>query len=335
MKHIISLIIFIISASAFSATCTSTSRNNYSTNQILTSSALNADFNQLVTKANAFDGGCITDGSLEDDALNTTDFAPMLKGIKEGCKVTYSSATQVSISKCLAAANGQFVSTTIATTVAFGCSGCSSEVASTLYYVYIQTGSSGTTLTPLILTTAPNEDGYDNSGNKVLARFYNNNASDIDTYSIDQWHVNRFIAQDTGLFSVTLTATALGTIVDATFKARRDGKNMHIIGYLDTGTVAGSTAFLTLPSSFRIDSASVVSTVANSHYAGKGDILPSGSMVAAHHVSLFLDGSSTTDIFFAIAGDAEGYTKGTGSGMFTSGNALTVNFTVPIAGWND
>lgn len=174
------------------ATCTATSRNNYVTNQILTSSALNADFNQLVTLANAFDGGCVTAGTLESDALNTTQFAPMLKGIKEGCKVSYSSATQVSIGKCLAAVNGNFVTTTVATTVAFGCTSCSSEVASTAYYVYIATGSTGTTLTPLILTTAPNEDGYDNSGNKVLAKFYNNASSDIQSHSIQNWIVSSF-----------------------------------------------------------------------------------------------------------------------------------------------
>lgn len=194
MMKIIALLLFTLSFSAMGATCTATSRNNYVTNQILTSSALNADFNQLVTLANAFDGGCVTAGTLESDALNTTQFAPMLKGIKEGCKVSYSSATQVSIGKCLAAVNGNFVTTTVATTVAFGCTSCSSEVASTVYYVYIATGSTGTTLTPLILTTAPNEDGYDNSGNKVLAKFYNNASSNIDQYSIYQWIVNGFDA---------------------------------------------------------------------------------------------------------------------------------------------
>lgn len=187
------LLLFFVTFKSFGATCTSTTRNNYTTNQVLTSSALNTDFNQLVTKANAFDGGCVTAGTVEYDALNTTQFAPILKGIKEGCRVTYSSATQVSVGKCLAAVNGTFVYTTIATTVAFGCTNCSVEASSTVYYVYIATGSSATTLTLLILTTAPNEDGYDASGNKVLGRFYNNSASNIDQYSIDQWISNQFI----------------------------------------------------------------------------------------------------------------------------------------------
>lgn len=190
---ILALLLFFYSSLAIGATCTNTTRNNYTTNQVLTSSALNADFNQIVTKVNAFDGGCVTPGSLESDALNSTQFAPILKGLKEGCKVSYSNASTLSISRCLAAVNGSYVTTTSGTNVSFGCTSCSSEVASTLYYVYIATGSSGTTLTPLILTTAPNEDGYDNNGNKVLARFINNAASDIDQYYIQQWHVNDFI----------------------------------------------------------------------------------------------------------------------------------------------
>lgn len=188
------------------ATCTSTTRSNYVTNQVLTSSALNTDFNQLVTKLNAFDGGCITAGTLESDSLNTTQFAPMLKGIKEGCKVSYSNASTVSIGKCLAAVNGNFVTTTAATTASFGCSGCSSETSSTTYYTYIQTGSTGSTLTPLISTTAPNEDGYDDSGNKVLASFYNNASSDIDQYSIRQWAVNQFTPIETGFSAFVSSA---------------------------------------------------------------------------------------------------------------------------------
>jgi hypothetical protein len=197
MTKLIFLLVLLCSFQALGATCTSTTRNNYTTNQVLTSTALNADLNQLVTKANAMDAGCLTNGTLEAAALNSTDFAVPLKAIKEGCKVSYSSATQVSIGKCLSAVNGAFVSTTIATTVAFGCTNCSAEVVSTTYYVYIATGSTGTTLTPLILTTVPNEDGYDDLGNKVIGSFYNNASSDIDQYSLRQWVVNQFISLET------------------------------------------------------------------------------------------------------------------------------------------
>ncbi|MGE3608007.1 MAG: hypothetical protein AB7I27_00365 [Bacteriovoracaceae bacterium] len=205
------IFLFLISSSAFAGTCTTTTRNNYSTNQVLTSSALNSDFNQLVTKVNAFDGGCVSNGSLEYDALNTTQFSPMLKGVKEGCKVSYSNASTLSVGKCLASVNGNFVYTTSPTTVSFGCSSCSAETSSTAYYVYAATGSSATTLNLLILTTAPNEDGYDNSGNRVLAKFYNNASSDIDQNLIRQWVSNQFLPAEVVF---TAKSTSGGTVSD-------------------------------------------------------------------------------------------------------------------------
>lgn len=193
MKMILFLFLA-LSSSVYAGTCTSISRTNSSALSVLTSTKYNNDLNTSYSALNAFDGGCVTSGTLEFDSLNTTQFSPVLKGVKEGCKVSYSNASTVSIGKCLAAVNGTYVYTTVATTASFGCTGCSAEVASTTYYVYIQTGSSATTLTPLILTTTPNEDGYDNSGNKILAKFYNNGSSNIDQYSIKQWKVNGFEA---------------------------------------------------------------------------------------------------------------------------------------------
>lgn len=192
MKNFLVILLMLTLAKAHSATCSNTTRTNYVTNQILTSSALNADFNQLVTKLNAFDGGCVTDGTLEFSALNTSDFGVLLKGVHQGCKVEYSNASTVTISECFASVNGNLVTTAGNTSVSMGCGSCSAEATGTTYYVYIANGSTGSTLTPLLLTTAPNENGYDNSNNKVVGRLYNNASGDIGQYSIDQWQVNAF-----------------------------------------------------------------------------------------------------------------------------------------------
>lgn len=181
------LLFLIISAQSFGATCTSISRTNNSANAVLTSTKYNTDLNTVYTAANALDGGCITDATLEDDALNTTDFAALLNGLTDGCIVAYSDANTLSVGKCRASVNGAFVRTTVATTVTWLCSGCSAEASSTYYFLYIKTGSTGSTLNLLISTSAPNEDGYDSSGNKVLAKFYNSSGSDIFTQSIVQW----------------------------------------------------------------------------------------------------------------------------------------------------
>tara|TARA_R110000868_G_scaffold87034_5_gene243669 strand:+ start:7938 stop:8948 length:1011 start_codon:yes stop_codon:yes gene_type:complete len=245
MKHLIVLLAFFLISNIHAATCTSISRTNSASLSVLTSTKYNTDLNTSYTAINQADGGCIQSGTLESDALNTTQFATLLKGIQQGCKVIYSNASTVQIDKCLASVNGNFVGTTTTTNASFGCTGCSSEVASTAYYVYIQTGSSGTTLTPLILTTAPNNDGYDNSGNKVLGRFYNKGNSDIDQYSIDQWLINRFVPTNTDWSDCGLVAadfTSFGSVTSIEDVCKRIGRDLISRVKFTTGTSAGTTA---------------------------------------------------------------------------------------------
>lgn len=217
MKYFLPLIFFIFT-SAYGATCTTTTRTNYQTGQVLTSSALNADFNQLVTKVNSLDGGCVADGTLEAGALNSTDFAAVTNGIHQGCALSYIDANTVSIGKCMVSVNGSFVKTTIATNVTWGCSGCSSEVASTAYYVYAKTGSTGTTLNLLLSTSAPESDGYDGSGNKVLGRIFNNASSAIEPL-MSNWKTGSFVEEkDNFTFSYgTTNATTVCSASPCTY----------------------------------------------------------------------------------------------------------------------
>lgn len=176
-------------SSVDAGTCSSISRTNNTANSVLTSTKLNTDFNQLVTTVNALDAGCLTDATLEKGALNTSEFSAPLNGITEGCVVTRSDANTLSVDKCIASVNGNFIKTTSANTVTWGCSGCSAESSSTatVYYLYIKTGSTGTTLNLLISTVAPNADGYDAGGDKVIAKFLNDAANDIQTSSIQNY----------------------------------------------------------------------------------------------------------------------------------------------------
>jgi hypothetical protein len=336
MKIFILLLLVIFSLNSFGATCTSTTRTNYVTSQVLTSSALNADFNQLVTKANSFDGGCVADGTLELSAMNTTDYAPVLKGIQEGCKVSYSSASTISVGRCLASVNGAMVATTSANTAAFGCSGCSAEVASTTYYAYIKTGSTGTTLTPSILTTAPNEDGYNASGDKVLARFYNNASSNIDQYSIDQWHVNKFVPQDTGYVSYTPVGTWVSNTT-YTGKWRRLGSKIIVdIGVILTGAPTSATLLISLPDGLIVDDTNMISdssvfsnlVVLDDNtatlYSGKVLVASADPSLAVPYI---LNASATYATHTAIT-QAIPVT-------FASADTITMYFSAPILGWND
>lgn len=331
MKHLffsfLILLALLVFGKSHAATCTSISRTNAASLSVLTSSKYNTDLNTAYTAINAFDGGCITSGTLESDALNTTQFAPLLKGLHQGCKVIYSNASTLQIDKCLSAVNGNFVTTTTTTNVSFGCTGCSSEVASTSYYVYIQTGSTGSTLTPLILTTAPNNDGYDNSGNKVLARFYNNGSSDIDQYSIDQWSVNQFSPTSKTWTSYTPTTQGFGTPTIEYAKWRRVDDSMQIMLRLTTGTVTADEARIGLPSGYTIPSSV-------DEYVSAG-FLAFGGFVQSHPATVLITGGDSFLNFAKSDGGAidQLTIAQTGSQLLGNSDQISFTITVPIQGW--
>jgi len=319
------LVFVCLFTSAYAGTCTSISRTNSGANTVLTSTKYNADLNTVYSHANDLDGGCITDGTLEAAALNSSEFAFLNKGIHQGCKVTKSNDSTISIDRCHLSVNGNFVSTTSATTESFGCSGCSTETSSTAYYVYAKSDSDGSTINVLLLTSAPNADGFDGSSNRVLARFYNNSSSNIDSYSIDQWAINEFKRSKSALVSYTPTVTGLGTAANVSFSWQRDGKNMIVRGRLDAGTPSAAAMTLTLPSGYTIDdsdsgSVGAIYGVGSTDNAGANAIgvygLDNGSIVTLRN--MVGDFSATFN----------------GSSAVNAGETIFINFTVPIDGWN-
>ena len=117
LKLSIAVLATLFSVDLYAGTCSSISRSNVSANSILTSTTYNGDLNTAYTAINAFDGGCITDGTLEVGALNTTQFAAVTSGLREGCKVTNTDTNTISVDRCMLAVNGALVKTTSATTV--------------------------------------------------------------------------------------------------------------------------------------------------------------------------------------------------------------------------
>jgi len=185
MKYLI--IFLLLSFKLYAGTCTSVSRTDLAANATLTSSEYNTSLNTIYTAHNAFDGGCVTDGTLEKGALLSTDFSPLFKGITRGCMTYGDSASTLSIEKCLLSVNTNFVATTGETAVNWTHLDTGSEAASTLYYVYASSASTGSTLTPIISTTKWNDDGYDSSNNKAMAVFYNNGSANIATSTVYQF----------------------------------------------------------------------------------------------------------------------------------------------------
>lgn len=338
------IILLLASFEVFAGTCTSISRTNFAANSVLTSTALNSQFNTVYNHANDLDGGCVTDGTLESSALNTSDFAVLLKGTQRGCKVNYSSADTLSISKCLAGVNGNFVATTSATSVTWGCDNCAAESASQNYYVYIATGSSGTTLTPLLSTTAPNDDGYDNSGNLVLAKFRNAGSGDIDQYSIDQWLVNKFVPSDTDWASYTPDLSGYGTVTEIDFYWRREGKEIKVKGSFTVTTVAGGSSQFKLPTNLLIDYSSFGSANYGRQLLGEAVVFDTGTTNRfsggfVHGITLYSASGDPVDEEgpYVATHSWGGYSWLTesASGFIGSNQRLGVRFEVPIQGWGD
>lgn len=263
---VLALLIALFTAQAWGACDSPLSRTNSSANTVLTAAALNSDFNQILNQLNALPGDCITDGTIEFSKLDSGSFAVPLNALKQGLNVTRSDAATLTVGKGWAAVNGVWTTNSGSVNVDFSCSGCASETASTLYYLKVKTSTVGATFATsdlLIDTTAPNPYGYDDSDNLVLARFYNNNDSDIDQYSIDQWShsANQFIPQRTGWINDG-NWTVDGTSTDPTIPAaienfmnwRRVGSEIEIyasLWYTAAGSGGSGDYLVTLPASLR------------------------------------------------------------------------------------
>lgn len=190
MKLITLVLLFTMSFNSFSGTCTSISRTAYSTQEILTSAALNADFDQLVTGHNVFDLGCSTAETLEADALNqnsTVGFDVMLNTLKEGCDLTVSTTTAL-LSTCRIAVDGNLIKSSTTLEVTWSDIDTGSEATNTNYYWYAKSGAS---LDVEISTSTPNALGF-NGTSRIIGQFYNDSTGNIATYSVYPWHIDNF-----------------------------------------------------------------------------------------------------------------------------------------------
>lgn len=260
-EFLLLLFVLLITRSSFGACDSPLSRTNYSANQVLTSTALNADLNQLITGVNTVDGSCLSDDTVTFAKLDSTSFAVPLNAIKQGLKVVRNDAASLLVEKGWAAVNGAWTTNSTAKSIDHSCSGCAAESASTLYYVYLKTGVSATMATTdlLISTTAPDSHGYDTSSNLILARYYQDADSNIDQYSIDQWDHGRgsFVPQsfdwvDAGAFTIdgATTDPTQPTYRDSGHFFKREGSSIVIKAYQSfsaSGSVGSGNYHIALP----------------------------------------------------------------------------------------
>ena len=340
MKQLILLLFLLFSLKTIAADCSAISRTNNGANAVLTSAKYNADHNTAYTGYNDLVGSTCT---IPFASVNQTDLNVQVNAIKQGCLVTRSNASTLTVDRCWLTVNGNNVRTTSATTVSFGCTGCSSEVASTSYFLFAKTGSSGSTLDLLITTSAPNNDGYNGSSDTAIGRFYNNASSDIDEFSIDQWRINKFRASntewsspETSTIKGVTTDPTKGTIVRDRVIWRRIGDSMEAhydFEQSGTGTAGSGNYLYLLPGGFQIDQTNIDldSSFSNidlgTNYGGRGIFTTTGATDAAT-IKMF----NPTNV--VAIGDVNGVI---GSGIFPLSNITAFSFRilVPIDGWKN
>lgn len=352
MKNLL-ILLFFISGGLFAGTCTSISRTNNAANSVLTSSKYNTDLNNILTFVNALDGGCIADGSLEVAAFNTTQFAPISRSVKNGCKVTPSDSNTVSTSVCNIGINDATIITAGATTTTWGCTGCAAEATGTTYYLYGLDTSTGATLNTKILTAAPNSDGYNATSDRALARFYNDASGNIDYYSIDQAgnSDDNFTAQktawiDAGVITIGSTGASAptkgATTRDKMYWKRVGGDMLIRYEYYQAngGTAGGNNDYtLRIPRDYRIDTSKVAVYTTDEAVSYQ---LASSALGSCH----FSDNSANTFFGVVVAYDdtrvrlfgishASPAAFGYNAVSLNANASFAATFRVPIVGWND
>jgi hypothetical protein len=284
MKNALILLCILWGIEFANASCsTQITRTNSSPNTVLTSTKYNTDLNTVYTKVNDLDGDCITDDSLPWGSIDETTVPPLAKGAKEGCLATRSDANTISIDKCLIAVSGVQIEKTTATTVTWGCTGCSSEVNSTAYYVYATNAS---TLTLKISTTAPDAYGY-NSTDRVLAYFYNNSAGDINANSVKNWIVGGFYPGG----SQTLSVPGVTNPISFSFRSSSTGVISNTLGSVSPSSCvvsATSTYTCALPTTLSLAPNCTCSTI------NDGECAVSHANTTTSQVQFFTENSAGT-----------------------------------------
>jgi len=117
----------------------------------------------------------------------------------------------------------------------------------------------------------------------------------------------------------TPTFAAMGTVTNIDFAYRRVGKNMEIMGRFTTGTVTGSTASFTLPTSRTVDNTAILTTQM------VGSVVNGNNVIAT---------AAATSLNFSTTSAGAGLTAAVGTSVFSNTTTYGLICTVPIEEWS-
>ena len=125
-----------------------------------------------------------------------------------------------------------------------------------------------------------------------------------------------------------------GTLVVKKFFQRRSGDTLFVKGFITAGTTAASTASISLPSGMALDSAKLPAFVTRLGTAEQIVSGAGGTLSTSNRFVLFYDGSDTSKIYITYAGGSSVYTKQNGSTLLASGDSMSFEFAIPVAGYS-
>lgn len=134
--------------------------------------------------------------------------------------------------------------------------------------------------------------------------------------------------------NLTFTPSAsFGTPTNTSIFYRQVGDTMHVRGYFTSGTTTASTAFITLPTGFTIDTTKIGTatrqqSVGIAYPQGTGNLSGTGGICA-----VFFDGSTTNEVFITFSTSGGVFTTSNASSIVGTGNSITFEFSVPISQW--
>jgi hypothetical protein len=136
--------------------------------------------------------------------------------------------------------------------------------------------------------------------------------------------------------AVIPNAVGFGTVTSPNYYQRRVGDSLEVTMSWVNGTVASSTAFITL-SGVSIDSSKLPSN-ASGTVVGTGTLMITGAargmFTSNDAFYVFYDGSTTNSVFVTGEDGSSSLVKQNVSAMFGSSQAVTLTFRIPIAGWS-
>lgn len=198
----------------------------------------------------------------------------------------------------------------------------------------LQFKKTDSSLTNIITITAGSGDNIDGASSITLNTQFE--SVEIVADGTHTWNLlNRSINDTTSTaISAFVAGGGFGTVSTSSFVSKRIGDSLQVWGTFTVGTASGTAASITLPSGIAIGKlpTTATGTIVGEWITSAGSTL--NMFTTPNSGVIFYDGSTSGSIFFTGMSGTTGLIKSGGSTVSGTGLLITVNFLIPVVGWN-